>query len=465
MDAGGARTWPGPAIELVETVGRTRRLTLVGPTGGQLPALPDVPGLLRPERLDAGSATWVVSDHVPLVALLGAPGTGGALELFCLAGEVLAAAEAAGAGPHGGPDPWRLLVRRDGQVGLIGYGLMRPEWASTVVASARAWTAPELPDRGLSAASDLWALAAAVAALASGDVPASAVEPAGRTRGVPKLLAALLHRCLDPRPASRPSWSTAVDAGLALLAVRRPEDGTLEERMAALPGPSRGSLAERLASRSNLRPAASPTVVDVTAGRMRVAPEDPHGLRARLARGDRAEATVHLGSVVVQAEDPPSSPGNALLARMRATVGLRLERGGAALPLEPGADEVAADFAWRAATTLGLVGTALDGRIARGFCLVGASGRVAPGTRVRTLEGVISLVDVVAGEARVCVRAQDATLYPSLPTHVPVGWLAAELGALFGLATPVRVSCGGAVLPLGAVLGGLDLDLGLDLSS
>lgn len=461
MDA--PRTWPGPAVELVELSGRARRLALIGPTGGRSPALPDVPGLLRPDSVEDHRAIWSVGDHLPLVALFGGPAPGAGIELFCLVAEILSSADLAGAGPHGGPDPWRILVRSDGQVAVLGHGLVRPEWVGGVSAAARAWAAPELPGEAPSAASDVWALAASAAALASGDVPASAVEPAGRTRGLGRALTALLHRCLDVRATARPSWSTALDVALGLLSGRRTADGTLSARFAEVAGPVRTGLTERLLARAG------------ESGRTRVEGEDRHGLRARLGRApDVREASPVEVSVVasppperppvVEAPgDPPSSPGNLLLARLRSSSSpARFEFAGAALPVEAGAEEAMADFALRAAHALGLMGTDLDGRLRAGFRFVGKDGPASPSARARAAEGPWQLTAVAASWRRVDVRAGSHRAAFRLPQHVPVGMLLVELGETLGVGAG-SLGLGGQRLPAGTLLDGLDLASGLDL--
>lgn len=80
----------------------------------------------------ATGAAWAVSEVLAVFAGLGkAVGTRAGLELMFQAGQILLEAAAVGAeegvDSHGSLSPWRIFLRADGQVRIVGYGLPQPE--------------------------------------------------------------------------------------------------------------------------------------------------------------------------------------------------------------------------------------------------------------------------------------------------------------------------------------------------
>ncbi|MCB9671133.1 MAG: hypothetical protein H6734_16750 [Alphaproteobacteria bacterium] len=153
---GTGRRLVGPGVDLVEVVGAgdVRHVALVvdhalrdHPTlHGELEfgigfmEQPEVTGLARlvAHSPDEGAfvyptgTVWSVAELVRELASAGeTAGVKAGLELCYMAGEILveAADQSAHSGlaGHGSVDPWKVVLKADGQVSIIGYGLPRPE--------------------------------------------------------------------------------------------------------------------------------------------------------------------------------------------------------------------------------------------------------------------------------------------------------------------------------------------------
>ncbi|MEZ4318030.1 MAG: hypothetical protein R3F61_11020 [Myxococcota bacterium] len=150
------RLLPGPGASLVEVVSDTdlKHMAVVFDAAyrdhsclnGDLEVRmgfmeqPEVTGLSRmvahaPEAgafLYPTGTVWSVAELVRELAGMGeVGGVKAALELCYLAGEILVEgadkAVHSGLEGHGNLDPWRLMLKADGQITIIGYGLPRPE--------------------------------------------------------------------------------------------------------------------------------------------------------------------------------------------------------------------------------------------------------------------------------------------------------------------------------------------------
>jgi len=174
------------------------------------------------------------------------------VELAWLAGQILT--EAAETGPtlgcysHGSLDPWRISLRADGQVQIIGYGLPAVELAASDGAQlppdAMRYTPPErLGGKSEELASDTYALALIAAEMMTGrpvygdDVPAAV--SIGRGNGIPKSVAEVLARALHETPERRLTGE-ALTAALAGL-LPKAKGASLAELMERLDGKQQSS--------------------------------------------------------------------------------------------------------------------------------------------------------------------------------------------------------------------------------
>lgn len=153
---GTGRRIAGPGVNLVElsnAEGVKHSALVVDPAHRDHPTLhgelefgigfmeqPDVTGLMRLAKHspDEGAfiyptgTIWSLSEVIRELAGQGeVGGVKAGLELCYMAGEILVEASDqsshSGLPGHGSIDPWKLVLRPDGQVSIIGYGLPRPE--------------------------------------------------------------------------------------------------------------------------------------------------------------------------------------------------------------------------------------------------------------------------------------------------------------------------------------------------
>lgn len=193
---GTGRKLAGPGFDLVEVVndgGGKLSALIMDPAHRDHPSLhgdlefglgfmqqPDVTGLarLQTHSPDEGAfvyptgTVWTVAEVVRELASAGeVAGVKAGLELCYMAGEILVEAadqsQNSGLTGHGSVDPWKLVVKADGQIGILGYGVPRPEIEAflddetrTPAEDALRYCSPEdlKPDGEPDLSSDLFAL-------------------------------------------------------------------------------------------------------------------------------------------------------------------------------------------------------------------------------------------------------------------------------------------------------------------
>ena len=189
---------------------------------------------------------WTVAELLRSARQKGQPlGARAALEIGVLAGQILTEASdigrIQGCFAHGNISPWRIALKRDGQVMVLGHGLPQMDWLLHLQDKKRPLKSESLryapPERvegqpeGLS--SDIYGLAVVMVEMMMGEplfVEASLAKlksaitmSEGETRvgkrgnGVPKAMHSVLQSALIYDPHSRPSGEAFVDALHALL--------------------------------------------------------------------------------------------------------------------------------------------------------------------------------------------------------------------------------------------------------
>lgn len=315
-----ARAWDGPTSRLVELVDPDDA-TAPAYTAIELqPVYRDLPSITHALTLgrsfldrpmvfgvaplhsvdaEAGQLRYQTGSGWSLAELLAAAqtrkrslGPRAGAELAVLAGLVLT--EAGEAGPmqgvfcHGDVSAHRILVRADGELMVLGYGLPEPEWqrmrhtgATTTTVDAMATCPPErLAGRGEDARSDLYSLAILITEVITGQrlyggTPAEVLDAARQgqarerlqalsARKVPAFLKEPLAAMLATDPAVRPSpqaWCTTWQAlltgalpgpSLAEVAAQQEAEGGASTRLAARSRPLQGVTATRTFSLAEL---------------------------------------------------------------------------------------------------------------------------------------------------------------------------------------------------------------------
>ncbi|HMV66590.1 MAG TPA: hypothetical protein PKA64_07045, partial [Myxococcota bacterium] len=274
-----------PAETVIVLAERYRKLTslrVAMEVGRSFLERPLVPGLAPLTRMDvdAGRYSYLTGEVWTLAEIMqegrkraGGLGERAAVEVGWLVGTALVeaaeAGETAGIVCHGDVSPWRITLRPDGELLIIGYGLPDPEWLRMRHTGAEVPMEPSFryapPERAAGRPedihSDLFGLALLVAELATGApvyggtiAEMWAASRTGAAMGsaaisrVKQPLRDHLLPMLEPAPGARPS-ADAWCAGFAHLAARDPA------------GPSIAEIAAEQAQsqdRRDLRPAAEP---------------------------------------------------------------------------------------------------------------------------------------------------------------------------------------------------------------
>lgn len=215
----------------------------------EIEALKGVAGFGIARLIDAqpdADPAYLVSEYVSGPDLAHAVGSrgplrGGELERFALATlTALRSVHHAGL-VHRDIKPSNVVLGPDGPR-LVDFGIVahrgEVEDTSDGVLGTREYLAPELTSvaaQPVSTASDIYSWAATVAFAASGEVPtgADAALP-----GVPRALAEVLRRCLDPDPASRPDAAAAMELVLQAAHDSRGDAVRVERARPVTPQPS-----------------------------------------------------------------------------------------------------------------------------------------------------------------------------------------------------------------------------------
>lgn len=164
---------------------------------------------------EAGGVLYLVGEHVDgdaLAARTTTPEPAVALRIVADACAGLDAAHRRGV-VHGALSPEAILVAASGAVKVAGFGMARArDRAGAADEGERAYRAPEQARGAASPVSDVFAAGALLHALLAGRARADAWE--SLPEGVPRDVAAIVDRAMEPDPARR--WATAIDMKAAI---------------------------------------------------------------------------------------------------------------------------------------------------------------------------------------------------------------------------------------------------------
>ena len=234
---------------------------------------------------------WTAEEVLRAARHRGEPlGVRAAVELGILAGQILTEASdigrVQGCFAHGNICPWRIALKEDGQVMVLGHGLPQMDWLLHLQDKERPLKSESLryapPERvegqpeGLAA--DIYGLAVVMAEMIMGEplfgetglaklktaITMSEGEPrvAKRGSGIPKVMRSLLQQALTYDPYSRPSGEAFIEALHQMLNHATVKGPTLFQLMhahaqeeAAKPGGSKRKLVSEGETRSRQRAA------------------------------------------------------------------------------------------------------------------------------------------------------------------------------------------------------------------